>query len=379
MRKEIGLMKYDRIVIGAGIYGLYAAELCAKKGYSVLILEFDDSPFSRATYINQARVHLGYHYPRSYSTAVKSAKYFQRFVEEYPQSINSEYESIYGISKNLSWTNAEQFEKFCFDAGIPCDAVSSKKYFKNDLCEGTFLTKEFVYDANILLENMLSSALAYSSITIRFNTKIANVNKSSSHFEINMENGDKFVSGFVINATYASTNQVSAKFGYPLFKIKYELCEIILCTLNDNYRNLGFTVMDGPFFSIIPFGKTNLHSLTSVTFTPHKASFEDLPTFDCQQNSKGYCSPEQLGNCNKCIVKPKTAWNYMSALARKYLQESCSIEYIDSLFSMKPILRASEIDDSRPTVIRQHSAKPVFISVLSGKINTIYDLEGVLV
>ena len=24
----------------------------------------------RATYINQARVHMGYHYPRSYSTAI---------------------------------------------------------------------------------------------------------------------------------------------------------------------------------------------------------------------------------------------------------------------------------------------------------------------
>ena len=29
----------------------------------------------RATYINQARVHMGYHYPRSYSTAIKSAHY----------------------------------------------------------------------------------------------------------------------------------------------------------------------------------------------------------------------------------------------------------------------------------------------------------------
>ena len=27
--------------------------------------------------------------------------------------------------------------------------------------------------------------------------------------------------------------------------------------------------MDGPFFSIMPFGETGLHSLTSVTFTPH--------------------------------------------------------------------------------------------------------------
>ena len=45
---------------------------------------------------------------------------------------------------------------------------------------------------------------------------------------------------------------------------------------------------------------------------------------------------------------------------------------------MKPILMTSEIDDSRPTVIRKYNDKPVFIGVLSGKINTVYDLDEVL-
>ena len=52
--------------------------------------------------------------------------------------------------------------------------------------------------------------------------------------------------------------------------------------------------------------------------------------------------------------------------------------YQGSLFSMKPILKASEIDDSRPTVIRVHSRAPALVSVLSGKINTVYDLDEVL-
>ncbi len=53
-------------------------------------------------------------------------------------------------------------------------------------------------------------------------------------------------------------------------------------------------------------------------------------------------------------------------------------KYIKSLFSMKSILQASEIDDSRPTVIRELSSYPKLISVLSGKINTVYDLDEVL-
>jgi hypothetical protein len=68
----------------------------------------------------------------------------------------------------------------------------------------------------------------------------------------------------------------------------------------------------------------------------------------------------------------------MANLAHKYLRDEFCFEYVDSLFSMKPILVASEIDDSRPTVIRVQSKKPTFVSVLSGKINTVYDLDEVL-
>jgi hypothetical protein len=45
---------------------------------------------------------------------------------------------------------------------------------------------------------------------------------------------------------------------------------------------------------------------------------------------------------------------------------------------MKPILMSSEIDDSRPTVIRTYSSNPTVVGVLSGKINTVYDLDEVL-
>ena len=60
------------------------------------------------------------------------------------------------------------------------------------------------------------------------------------------------------------------------------------------------------------------------------------------------------------------------------MKDEYEFSYDRSLFSMKPILKASEIDDSRPTVIRFASTAPTFVSVLSGKINTIYDLDEIL-
>ena len=92
----------------------------------------------------------------------------------------------------------------------------------------------------------------------------------------------------------------------------------------------------------------------------------------------GVCKPGSLYNCNECPAKPQSAWPYMSQLARKYLKEEYGFAYHSSLFSMKPILKASEIDDSRPTVVRVMNDEPKLVSVRSGKINTVYDLDEVL-
>ncbi|OJU12359.1 MAG: amino acid oxidase [Clostridiales bacterium 43-6] len=370
-------MTYDKIIIGAGLYGLYSALFCGRRGEKVVVLEYDEEPFMRASYINQARVHMGYHYPRSFSTAIKSAGYFNRFNEDYASCINTEFEKVYATSSNFSWTNQDQFIKFCKTAQIQCDELSPNQYFKGDMCDGTFMTKEYTYDAKILKRYLLCELRNYPNVKLAYSVRIADIKKDTA-FTLTTGSREQYEAGFLLNATYASTNQIISMLGYEPFKIKYELCEIILCNVSEKLRNIGITVMDGPFFSIMPFGKTGYHSLTSVTFTPHKTSYSSLPDFPCMKGNESYCSPAQLGNCNTCVNKPQSAWVYMSNMARKYLKEEYRFSYEKSLFSIKPILMASEIDDSRPTVIKQHCTNPTFVSVLSGKINTVYDLDGVL-
>lgn len=386
MERAFNMMAtFDKIILGAGLYGLYSANKLAQniltgnpKRGKVLVLEADQGPFHRATYINQARVHMGYHYPRSISTAIKSAHYFNRFMEDYSFCVLTEFNQIYATSTDFSWTNAEQFKLFCHNAAIQCNDINPNIYFNEGMCDGAFLTKEYTYDAQILKDYLLRELAQYPNVEIIYNAYIKDIKKSDSHFQLVMSDNMIYETDFLLNATYASTNQITSMLGYEPFQIKYELCEIILCKVNESLKNVGITVMDGPFFSIMPFGKTGFHSLTSVTFTPHTASFETLPTFKCQKYCNKFCSPLRLGNCNNCPAKPESAWPYMSNLAKKYLKEEYGFEYSKSLFSMKPILKASEIDDSRPTVIREYSTYPRFISVLSGKINTVYDLDEVL-
>lgn len=375
-------MRYDRIIIGAGLYGLYAALFCAKRGEICLVLEYDSEAFKRATYINQARVHMGYHYPRSLSTAVKSAGYFNRFNEDYGFCVLDKFEQIYATSAHFSWTNAKQFQKFCNAAQIRCDEVPVSKYFKPGMCDGAFLTEEYTYDAHILRDWYLKQLEQYPNVKIEFCARIEKIQRKEELYEVRMVDGTGYESRFVLNSTYASCNQVLQKcedMQEETFGIKYELCEIILCDVDEKLRDTGLTVMDGPFFSIMPFGKTGVHSLTSVTFTPHMTSYDKVPTFECQAKSGGFCSSAQLGNCNDCIAKPESAWNYMSGLAHKYMRDDLKFEFKETLFSMKPILKASEVDDSRPTVVKVHSSEPYMVSVLSGKINTVYDLDDILV
>lgn len=371
-------VQYEKIIIGAGLYGLYAALYCGKKGQKILIIECDSAPFKRATYINQARVHQGYHYPRSISTAKKSAGYFERFNKDYGFCINKEFQKVYATSDKYSWTSGKQFVDFCKAANIPCEELHPERFFKKGMCDGAFLTREYTYDAMILRDYFLEELKKYSNVEIQYGVQISKIEKTEDSYIVYTKEKNCYETDFLLNATYASTNQILEMVGYEKFGIKYELCEIILCDVNEKMKEYGFTIMDGPFFSIMPFGKTGLHSLTSVTFTPHTTSYHAVPTFECQARSKGMCSEIHLGNCNECAAKPKTAFPYMANLAEKYLKEEYGFTYKESLFSMKPILMSSEIDDSRPTVVRTYSKKPTFISVLSGKINTVYDLDEVL-
>ncbi|MBR1853012.1 MAG: FAD-dependent oxidoreductase [Lachnospiraceae bacterium] len=424
--------KSDKLIIGAGLYGLYAALYCGRRGQRVTVLEIEDAPFTRATYINQARVHMGYHYPRSLSTAMKSAGYFKRFVEDYGFCIHDSFQQIYATSSHFSWTDAREFRKFCENAGIPCMDLPAERYFRPGVCDGAFLTQEYTYDAHILRDFLLEKIGTLSNVTLCFGRRIQRIVRQDDCYEVYAVNGDgvgeQYSAPFVLNATYASVNQVLRSVeGVETqdFGLKYELCEIILCRVEEALKGIGLTVMDGPFFSIMPFGKTGYHSLTSVTFTPHKTSYDATPRFSCveacekesawadgkigaqvdgtggkagaqaggsvgtHEGSLAGCSRMWLGNCNSCPHRPESAWEYMSALARKYMREEYGFVYEKSLFSMKPILKASEIDDSRPTLIRRLEPEvmangagkrgtPVFISVLSGKINTVYDLDEFL-
>ncbi|GLI09885.1 hypothetical protein YDYSG_59180 [Paenibacillus tyrfis] len=368
---------FDYVIFGAGIYGMYAAKLLGEKNYSVGIIEIDSEPLQRASYINQARVHNGYHYPRSVSTAAKSAQYYNRFNNEFGFAIHKHFRKIYAISAYDSLTNSEQFLRFCRHVGIPAEEINPRKYFNEGSVEAAYETDEYTYDAVTIKDWFLEKFSELNSVKLFLSTYITEARQKENIFSITLSDGSIIETPNVLNATYASINQILEYFKFEKFKTKYELCEVILTDVSSNLKDVGITVMDGPFFSIMPFGLSGKHSLTSVSDTPHETVNGLFPNFTCQDGMPD-CNLSTLQNCNTCALRPVSAWPRMNQLASKYLNKDLKISYHSSLFAIKTILNSAEIDDSRPTVIKFSSDGPRFISVLSGKFNTIYDLEEVL-
>jgi len=71
----------QNLIIGGGIFGCYAALYLANQGEEVVVFEKEAKLFKKASLVNQARLHSGYHYPRSVATAQMSDAHKNRFSE----------------------------------------------------------------------------------------------------------------------------------------------------------------------------------------------------------------------------------------------------------------------------------------------------------
>ena len=366
---------YDVVIIGAGIYGIEASMHSKLKNKKVLVVEKENDIFLGASYTNQARLHNGYHYPRSYETVQEVVDTFESFAEKYKFAINSKFKSIYAIAKEGSQVNAEQFEKFCDDFKIPYKRVNPDLYFKPNTVDAAYETVESVFDSQKTKQFYLKKLKDYKNITFKFNSFIEKVKKEKESYLLTLNTGKIVKTPYVINTTYAAVNTINRLFNEEYYEIKYQLCEMILGKWN--VEDLSITVMDGKFFSCMPFGKNDIQTLTTVGHTPHETCYEHLPKFKCQENNE-FCSSERIGNCNLCPKKPKTRFDDMMKIYKTFMKDDFKYEYGKSLFTIKPTLISSEVDDGRPTIVKKYREKPTYVSCLSGKFSTIYMLDEFL-
>ena len=355
---------HDVIIIGAGFFGLRVALFFAKKKYKILILEAENTAFKRASLINQARVHNGYHYPKSYPTALSSHNHYQQFCEEYNEAIDFNFQKIYGIAKNNSNINSKQFEFFCKQVDIPLKDVPIKinSLFSNDLIENTYLVDEVAFDGLKLRDTLLTELLGYNNIEIKFNEKVHKIEINDSIANLHVKK-NIYKATRVFNAAYAGINNLLKNSGIQKLDFKLELAEIVLIKPPKEIEKLGVTIMDGQYWSTMPYPAFDCHSLSHVRYTPHMKWHE-----------KNYCTDAYKISDRK----QKTKQLHMLNDAKRYLPIMKNSDYIGSKYTIKTVVSRNEINDGRPIVVKEHSVNPLIVSILGSKIDNIYDLENYL-
>ena len=142
------------VVIGGGFYGVNIALFLAQQNKGqVKLLERENDLLLRASFHNQARLHNGYHYPRSFTTAYRSRINMPRFVQDWPCSVKKNFTKLYAIARKNSNVTAKQFTRFCKEIGAKIQpAENYSNLFNNRLIEQSYLVEEYAFDAKVLAE-----------------------------------------------------------------------------------------------------------------------------------------------------------------------------------------------------------------------------------
>jgi glycine/D-amino acid oxidase-like deaminating enzyme len=351
---------YDVIIIGGGFYGCCLALYLHSYYANILLIEREPDLLSRASLVNQARVHNGYHYPRSYLTALRSHINFPRFAVDFQDCVDSSFTKLYAIARTNSKVSAYQFCKTFRSIGAPVREASpaQKKLFNSRLIEDVFCVEEYAFDA-VQLRARLRAQLDAAQIAVWYNTQVERVSSDPTEtLIVELNDGRGLRAAKVLNCAYAGLNRILHHSGLEELPTKYELAEVALVEVPPELQHVGVTLMDGPFFSVMPFPSRQLHSLTHVRYTPHQAWVANA-------------DPDLTLNAP---AAPPSKALYMLRDAARYLPALESAQHVDSLFEYKTILLQNEQDDGRPILFRNDYGWPHHALIMGGKIDNIYDI-----
>ena len=358
---------FDAIVVGGGFYGVaIAVYLARQRGLKkVLLVEREPTLLARASYNNQARVHGGYHYPRSFTTAYRSRANFPHFVRDWPTAVKRDFVSVYAIARHNSKVTARQFERFCREIGAdlkPAD-LNVRQLFEPRLIEAVFQVEEFCFDAT-QLARWADAELKECGIEVRLETVATDMNRIEGggiRVALSVKDGSVFslASRYVFNCTYSGLNQFGGDFAGTSTRLKHEIAELALMQMPPELAGLGITVIDGPFFSMLPFPARGLHTLSHVRYTPH-LHWQDQRTINPYHRLESHDHASRVDR--------------MLRDASRILPAVVEAKYVESLFEIKTVLEKNEADDGRPILFEHHANLPGCLSILGGKIDNIYDV-----
>lgn len=368
---------YDYLIVGGGIFGSYAAKFLASKN-SVALVEKGGSLLGRASSNNQTRLHTGSHYLRAPRTAMDAQKHHNRFLLDHDFAMNRTFSHVYGIARHGSLTDAGGFERFCDWLNINAAKDSNFDLFDPNRISDTYIIEEYSFDP-FLLSSWYSQELHSAQVTLHMESEIVAAERLDNSWLIKVKDSEsntfELETRCVINATYSNLNAVSQLFHLPELQMKHEYSELLLLYV-PSLQNLAVTIMDGPFFSITPYGLTGLHVFSSVIYTHHSSTENSGQKLPCQ-TINGQCAVDDFNLCQTCKDKPKSAQQFMLNQLRTFMPNVGPIFMHGQLETVKSTWAMDDYRDERQTSVRKLASGPDFYAVMSGKVSNIYEMEDI--
>lgn len=363
------MIEYDAVVIGGGLYGTSVASYLVRTRHQkrVALVERATDLMQHASRHNQARVHAGYHYPRNFTTAYRSRANFDRFVSEFSDAIYRDYVSLYAIAQHGSFVSAEQFYRFCVSIGADIKEAPAalSRLFNPAQIERVFLTTEYAFDANAL-RIRARQQLTEDRVDFLFGTAVTGVSGHARGVVVTaMSQGQttQLRANHVFNCTYSGLNTVWGDHKSLKTGLKHEITEMAIVSVPPPLRTIGITVMDGPFFSCMPYPAVpGTHSLSHVSYTPHNHWNDN--------GSNPYQRLAEYAGESRAELMVRAVARYVPLLAETKVQ--------GAFREVKTVLVRNEGDDGRPILFERHPDVPNCYSILGSKIDNIYDVLQVL-
>lgn len=252
-------------VLGGGWYGCHMTRYLIGEGHEVVLHESSDKIFSGASGGIPARLHLGFHYPRSKLTRNACQVHYARFMKEYASLTRHVPINIYAIADKLSLVD---FENYCQSLRSEVDFVrlyDPREYGLKNV-EGALLTGErhvVIDEARIFFEKQLDGRIIYGV----------------KPDEVSPDDYD-----LTIDCTFCAREAENVD--------RYEPCVTYLL---EGPTTSAITIMDGPFPSLYPWNEVRgLCSLTSATLTPLSKT--------CKTYSEAQSILKDFGDCRGLVI-----------------------------------------------------------------------------
>lgn len=233
-------------IIGGGWYGCYLATKLLETGHIVKIFERNPELITEASFKNQNRLHLGFHYCRSANTRRLCSKNFKKFVDNYSGLISEIKYNYYGISHQSIVDFETYLNIFRYD-NIPFEIVKNP-VIRIDNCEGIISVPEMYIDPR--------------KTRYYFTKLLENYAQTNYDYTLDDIKGRKY--DYLINCSYNLFAPIDMYKSIPLF---YEKTIMLIYETKEQMEDFSLTIVDGNFGSLYKY-VDNTFTLSSVLDTP---------------------------------------------------------------------------------------------------------------